>query len=303
MGRGPHPRRGPRAEELSRTVGRGPLAEQGQAHRPLLRRRRAFRDGRRHACQARLHERPLHGRRVQPLEGLRVPLGEAREPHGRSGAAVLTAPPYPGGGRGGAAQAAEVESAPHRRGRARLAGGLLPRSGRRGDARHRRLGRRRRDEPAAPDPPFDRADRRAEGGFGEGHARGDQSGRDRHPVQGAPHLREHRPDHRGLRRRHRRRRQLPHALPVERRVDQVAQAGGPRLHLPVRGAGHRVQALRRPVLPLPVPPAAAAGARALVRGGGCPRRASRSHRDDPGERGPQAPSRDRRAPRRPLSPL
>ena len=65
----------------------------------------------------------------------------------------------------------------------------------------------------------------------------------------------------------RRHRQLPHALPPERRVAAEAHPGRARLDLPVRGPGLGVQALRGPVLPLPPARAAAAGARAELRGG------------------------------------
>ena len=45
----------------------------------------------------------------------------------------------------------------------------------------------------------------------------------------------------GLRRRHRRRRQLPQPLPAQRRVGEARHPGRPRLDLPVRGHGHRVR--------------------------------------------------------------
>ena len=54
----------------------------------------------------------------------------------------------------------------------------------------------------------------------------------------------------------------------------------------------------RPVLPLPVPGAAAAGRGAVVRRGRRARRAARPHRHHPGHRGDQADHRDRRAPDR-----
>ena len=52
--------------------------------------------------------------------------------------------------------------------------------------------------------------------------------------------------------------------------------------------------VRGPVLPLPAARAAAAGARAELRGGRRARRAARHHRLDPGARGDQAPPRPRR---------
>ena len=61
-----------------------------------------------------------------------------------------------------------------------------------------------------------------------------------------------------LRRRHRRRRQLPRAVPAQRRGAEAGDPRGPRLDLPVRGPGHGVQALRRPCYRcfLPEPPPA-----------------------------------------------
>ena len=60
--------------------------------------------------------------------------------------------------------------------------------------------------------------------------------------------------HQGLRRHRRRRRQLPDALPDQRRGAEAGQAGHRRQHLPLRGAGDDVPAVQRgPVLPLPLP--------------------------------------------------
>ena len=112
-----------------------------------------------------------------------------------------------------------------------------------GHARDRRRRRRRRDEPAAPDRPLDRAARRAEGRVREAHDRGAQPRRDRQDLPGAPHLRERRPDpRRGLGRDRRRRRQLPDALPAERRIGLARDPRRPRLDLPLRGPGDGVQA-------------------------------------------------------------
>jgi len=97
MGRRPPARRGIRAEELPRAVGRGPAAEQGQAHHPLLRGRGALGHGGGCAAEARLHERDLHVRRIQPLEGLRPPVDQAGDARTRSSPAVLTPPPHPRG--------------------------------------------------------------------------------------------------------------------------------------------------------------------------------------------------------------
>ena len=78
-----------------------------------------------------------------------------------------------------------------------------------------------------------------------------------------PHRRlEHHGDHRGLRRDRRRRRQLPHALPAQRRDRAPEDPGRVRLDPRLRRPAVGVQALRGPVLPLPVPRAAAGRARA-----------------------------------------
>ena len=101
-------------------------------------------------------------------------------------------------------------------------------------------------------------------------------GRHRQGLQGAPDVRERRSHpRRRLGRDRRRRRQLPDALPPERRVGLAQDSGRPRLDLPLRGPGHGLQAARGPLLPLPVPAAAAARAGAELRRG---RRAGRASR-------------------------
>ena len=75
----------------------------------------------------------------------------------------------------------------------------------------------------------------------------------------------------GLRHRRERLRQLPDALPGQRRRGPLRQAGRRRQHLPLRGAGHGLPPRRRrTLLPLPVSRAAPSrrGAQ-LRRGGGC----------------------------------
>src|SRR5581483_481441 len=67
--------------------------------------------------------------------------------------------------------------------------------------------------------------------------------------------------------------------------------------------GHGVPAEGRPVLPLPVPDAAAAGARSELRRGRRSRRAAGRRRLRPGDRGAEARARDRRAARRPAAAL
>ena len=56
--------------------------------------------------------------------------------------------------------------------------------------------------------------------------------------------------HQGLRRHRRRRGQLPDALPAQRRGAEAGQAGDRRQHLPLRGDGDDVPAVRGPLLPL-----------------------------------------------------
>ena len=108
-------------------------------------------------------------------------------------------------------------------------------------------------------------DRHAEGRLGRGR-RSTRSTRTskvvKYPV--AARRLEHHGDHRRLRRDRRRRRQLPDALPAQRRDGAARHPGrvglDPRLRRPAVG----LQAARRPVLPLPVPGAAAGRARALA---------------------------------------
>ena len=99
--------------------------------------------------------------------------------------------------------------------------------------------------------------RRAEGRVGARDARGAQPGRRGEAFHERLTLRERRPDpRRGLGRDRRRRRQLPDALPRQRRVGLARHPRRARLDLPLRGPGHGLQAARGPVLPLPLPHAA-----------------------------------------------
>ena len=164
----------------------------------------------------------------------------------RAARPLLAPHPHPRGRRGGAAEAARRARAPDRRRRARLAGVALPRGGRRRHARHRRRRRRRRLEPAAPDRPLDEHARRAEGALGEARDRGAQPRRQRGHLRGAAHLRERRAHpRRRLGRDRRRRRQLPDALPRQRRLGLARHPGRPRLDLPLRGPGHGLPPARR----------------------------------------------------------
>src|SRR5262249_5503574 len=107
-----------------------------------------------------------------------------------------------------------------------------------------------------------------------------------------PVIRERVPHLRAVRHRRERVRQLPHALPRERRLRAPGEAAGRRSHLAVRGAGDRLQPSGGSMLPLPVPGAAAAGRRTVVRRG---RRAGRP----PGDRRLRAGARSHQADPRP----
>ena len=127
----------------------------------------------------------------------------------------------------GLARAAQAEGGARpvrRRRRPRLAGRALPRGGRRRHDRHRRLRRRRPVEPAAADPARDRGRRPAQAGVGEGEAQRDQPRRQGRDLQRAALVEERARDLQGLRRRPRRHRQLPDALPRERRVRAAREA-------------------------------------------------------------------------------
>ena len=165
-------------------------------------------------------------------------------------------------------------------------------------------GRRRRLEPPAPDRPLDRTARRAQGRVRAADDRGAQPRRDRRAVRGAARLGERRADPRPrLGRDRRRHRQLPDALPRQRRLRLARHPRRARLDLPLRGAGHRFPPRQRTVLSLPLPFAPAARARSELRGGRCARRPARDHRLAPGERGAEARARRRRDARRPPAAL
>ena len=116
----------------------------------------------------------------------------------------------------------------------------------------------------------------AEGRLRGGVDQGDQPRRGRQEVQGPPRRLQHHGDHRGLRRDRRRRGQLPHALPAQRRDGPPRHPGrlglDPRLRRPALG----LRPARGPVLPLPLPGAAAGRAGALLRRQRRPRRAARA---------------------------
>ena len=99
-------------------------------------------------------------------------------------------------------------------------------------------------------------------------------------------------DHGRLRRDRRRHRQLRDALPHERRLLPAQEAERLRLDLPLRGAGERLLARSRAVLPLPLPGAAAAGAGPELRRGRRARDPAGRRRRHPGDRGAQDPARE-----------
>ena len=172
-----------------------------------------------------------------------------------------------------------------------------------GTHRHRRLRRRRLQQPAAADPPRHAGRRAVEARVGEGSAARDQPARrGRHLRDGAV-VGERARAVRAVRRHPRRHRQLPDALSGERRVRAARQAERLRQHLPVRRAGVGVRDQGRPVLSLPVSRAAAARPRAELRRRRRARRAAGHHRRDSGDRGDQADHRHRRAADRPLPDL
>ncbi len=145
-----------------------------------------------------------------------------------------------------------------------------------GTHRHRRRRRGRRVEPAAAGDPLDQARRHAQGRVGQADDQRAQPRRQGAHASAAADVGERARRHQGLRSHRRRHRQLPDPLPAQRRVADPEEAGGERVDLPVRGAGHGVQAVRGAVLPLPVSGAAAAGDGAVVQRGGRARRACRA---------------------------
>ena len=206
-------------------------------------------------------------------------------------------------GEAGQLQAARLQGAAARRRRPRLARRPLPRRGRRRHARDRRRGHRRRSNLQRQVLHTTDRDRHAEDGSRPGSA-----------------LEALNPDVQVV--------ELPRA-PDARRTSTSILAGYdvvvdgtdnfptryllndaslkhriPVVHASIfrfEGQLTRVQALRGPLLPLPVPRAAAAGARAVVRRGRRARRAARHHGLAAGDRGAQAAARHRRLAGRPAA--
>ena len=152
-------------------------------------------------------------------------------------------------------------------------------------------------QPPAPGDPRHRPHRHPQGRFRRADDPRAQPRRQGRQVPDAHRRVEHHGDHRGLRRDRRRRRQLPHALPAQRRERAPADPRGLRVDPRLRRAAVGVQALRRPLLPLPVPRAAAGRARALVRRQRRARRAARHDGPAAGDRGRQADPRASASPR------
>ena len=146
---------------------REPGHRQATPGRRPLRRRRPLRLRRQDARRARLHRRRLDGRRLQQVEGRGPRLADARaltpEQRNRYQRHLL----LPEVGDEGQLKLLDAEGAAARRRRPRLARGDVPGRRRRGHDRHHRHGRRRRVEPAAPDPAQHRSDRRPQGRLGQ----------------------------------------------------------------------------------------------------------------------------------------
>ncbi len=279
-GRRPHSPRQPRV------LGRGSSVGQERAHRRVLRRRRALGLRRQDAPGPRLHRRRVGHRWLQQVEGRGPDLEDAAGALGRPAHPLPASPLTPGSRREGPAATPRLQGAPPRGRGTRFARGALSRRGRRRHDRHHRHGRRRHLEPPAPDPAQRRARRHAQGRQREDDAHRDESRRQGTDVRHATRGRQHPGHHRRLRRHRGRHGQLPDALPGERRGAHQEHPRRPRFDLPLRRSGHRLQPLRRAVLPLHDPRAATAGVGAELRRGrrpGCPaghRRIDPGHRDD-----------------------
>ena len=228
------------------------------------------------AGAARLRGRRLDARRHHALEGPRLRRRGPARADRRAARALLAPPAHPGDRPRGPAEAARREGAPARRRRARLAGRALPGRRRRRHARHRRQRRGRPLEPPAPGRALERAHRRAQGRLRRDRDPRDQPGREGREVPDPARRRQHHGDHRRLRRDRRRPRQLPHALPPERRERAPADPGRVGVDPRLRGPAVGLPPVRGPVLPLPLPDAAAGRAGAVVRRRRRARRAARA---------------------------
>ncbi len=252
---------------------------------------------------ARLRGRGLDARRHHAVEGPRLRGRGPARAHRRAARALLAPPARSRDRPRGPAEAARREGAAARRRRARLARRALPRRGRRRHDRHRRQRRRRPLQPAAPGRPLERPHRRAQGRLGRDRDPRDQPGRERREAPGPARRRQHHGDHRGLRRDRRRPRQLPHALPAERRQRAAADPGGVGVDPRLRGPAVGLPPLRGPLLPLPLPDAAAGRAGTVLRRRRRARRAARRDGPAPVGRGDQAGHGRRRPDGRPPAAL
>ena len=255
------------------------------------------------AERARVRERGLDRRRHRGL-ATGGPAGRrGRGPEPRAADALLATHPATRGRGRGPAEAARLEGSPDRRRRAGRAVRLLPGGGRSRHPRDRRRRRRRRVQPAAPGDPQHRAGRDAEDGVGAALDPGAEPRRGGHRAQHPARRGQHPRDHRGLRPDRRRRRQLPHPVPAQRRLGAAAKAGRLGLDPRLRGADLDLRPVRGALLSLPLPGAAAARAGAELWRRGRAGRDGRRHGPAAGKRGDQAGRGDRRAADRAAAPL
>ena len=187
---------------------------------------------------------------------------------GRRGSPLLPSPDHPRRGDDRAEAPQERQGALRRRRWPRLARPHVPRRGRCRHARHRRVRRGRRVQPAAADHPRSVRHRPLQGGVGPRHGSGDQSPRRGRPARGATRLRQRDADLRRVRPDRRRHRQLRHPLPGQRRLRAAREAVRLGIDLPLRRAGQRLLGRARTLLPLPLPRAAAARHGSLCAEGG-----------------------------------
>ena len=138
--------------------------------------------------------------------------------------ALQPAPDHAGGRHRRSAEAETVERALHRRRRPGFAGSDVPRGCRRRPHRGRRLRRRRLQQPAAAAAAWNAGRRAIEAGLGQGSDQRAQSARAGGHVRDGAVVAERARVVRALRRDPRRDRQLPDALPGERRVRHPREA-------------------------------------------------------------------------------
>ncbi len=144
---------------------------------------------------ARLHQRGVDGRRVQPLERRGPVVEGAAVPHRRAAQPLPAPPPPPRGRRSRPAQAARVEGAAPGAGGLGSPGGPLSGRRRRRHPGSHRHGRGRCLQPPTPDSPQHGPDRRPEGRLGQEDHHPAQPGRQRrhlrHPAGSRQRPRHH----------------------------------------------------------------------------------------------------------------